>query len=65
MTEPVYVSKADVTADLRRRQLHARADWVDREFAEFIDTDTNAALLRMLGVDLDPMPHHHVAATRS
>jgi hypothetical protein len=31
MSEPVYVDKAKVIADLRARQLHARADWVDRE----------------------------------
>ncbi|MFI7598185.1 hypothetical protein [Actinoplanes sp. NPDC049681] len=51
MTAPAFVDKAKVTADLRFRQLHARADWVDREFPELIDTDKNASLLRMLGID--------------
>jgi hypothetical protein len=65
MTAPVYVNKARVVADLRFRQLHARADWVDREFAELIDVDTNAALLRMLGIDLGAMAPGDAVASRS
>ena len=53
MTEPLYVDKAGVVADLRSRRLDARADWIDREFPEQIDVYKNSALLRMLGIDLD------------
>jgi hypothetical protein len=55
MGEPVHVNKAEVMAQLRSRQLHARADWVDRELPELIDTYKNSALLKMLGIDLDAM----------
>ncbi|MEV8510163.1 hypothetical protein AB0368_35775 [Actinoplanes sp. NPDC051475] len=65
MTAPAYVDKARVTADLRFRQLHSRADWVDREFPELIDTDKNASLLQMLGIDLDAMAPGDAAASRS
>jgi hypothetical protein len=65
MSAPVYVDKARVIADLRFRQLHARADWVDREFPGLIDTDKNAALLRMLGIDLAAMAPLDVVASRS
>jgi hypothetical protein len=34
----VYVDKAKVIAQLRSRQLQARADWVDRELPGLIDT---------------------------
>jgi len=37
---------------LRRRGQHTRADWVDRELPERVDTVRNAGLLAML--DLDP-----------
>jgi hypothetical protein len=53
MGEPVHVNKAEVMAQLRSRQLHARADWVDRELPELIDTYKNSAPLKMLGIDLD------------
>jgi hypothetical protein len=65
MSAPVYVDKARVVADLRFRQLHARADWVDREFSGVIDTGKNAALLRMLGIDLGAMASGDVVASRS
>jgi hypothetical protein len=61
----MHVSKAKVVADLRYRQLHARADWVDREFPEFIDADRNASLLRMLDIDLEAMTPDDVPASRS
>jgi hypothetical protein len=51
MTGPTYVAKLDVVANLRSRELHDRADWVDRELPAFIDTVKNAALLRTLGID--------------
>jgi hypothetical protein len=65
MSEPAYVDKAKVIADLRSRQLHARAEWVDRELPEFIDTYRNSALLKMLGIDLDAMATANVVASRS
>jgi hypothetical protein len=65
MSEPVYVDKAKVIADLRSRQLHARADWVDRELPGLIDTYKNSALLQMLGIDLDAMAPANVVASRS
>jgi len=42
-------------ATLRSRELHGRADWVDRELPAFIDTSKNAALLRTLGIDVADM----------
>jgi hypothetical protein len=65
MSEPVYVDKAKVIAQLRFRQLHARADWVDREFPGLIDTYKNSALLQMLGIELDAMTPGDVVASRS
>jgi hypothetical protein len=44
-----------VVATLRSRELHGRADWVDRELPAFIDTSKNAALLRTLGIDVATM----------
>lgn len=51
MTRSTYIDKLDVVATLRSRELHDRADWVDRELPAFIDTAKNAALLRTLGID--------------
>jgi hypothetical protein len=51
MTSPTYVDKAEIVATLRSRGLHARADWVDRELPELVDTYRNAALLRTLDID--------------
>jgi len=65
MGEPVYVDKAKIVAQLRYRQLHARADWVDRSLPALIDTHQNAALLRMLGIDLDTARRDEVVASRS
>jgi hypothetical protein len=56
MTTPVYVEKAKLVAILRSRQLHARADWVDRELPQLVDTYKNSALLQMLGIDPDTLP---------
>jgi hypothetical protein len=55
MTRPAYVEKTEVVAMLRSRELHARADWVDRELPGLVDTYKNAALLQMLGIDADVM----------
>jgi hypothetical protein len=65
MSEPAYMDKAKVIAALRSRQLYARADWVDRELPALIDTYKNAALLQMLGIDLDATAPGDVAASRS
>jgi hypothetical protein len=51
MTSPTHVDKAEIVATLRSRGLHARADWVDRELPELVDTYRNAALLRTLDID--------------
>jgi hypothetical protein len=56
MTRPAYVEKVKVVAMLRSRQLHARADWVDRELPGLVDTYKNSALLQMLGIEPDTMP---------
>ena len=64
MSEAVYVDKAKVIAELRSRQLHARADWIDRELPELIDTYKNSSLLQMLGIDPDAMAPGDVMASR-
>jgi hypothetical protein len=57
MATPVYVDKADVVAILRSRELHGRADWVDKELPVFIDIMKNAALLGTLDIDPATLPH--------
>jgi hypothetical protein len=47
----MQLDKAEIIASLRSRGLHARADWVDRELPDLVDTYRNSALLQMLGVD--------------
>jgi len=47
----MHIDKTEIISALRSRGLNARADWVDRELPELVDTYKNAALLRMLGVD--------------
>jgi hypothetical protein len=51
----MQINKADIVAVLRSRDLPDRADWVDRDLPELVDTDKNGALLRMLGIDLATM----------
>jgi hypothetical protein len=65
MTRPAYVQKAELVAMLRSRQLHDRAEWVDRQLPGLVDTYKNSALLQMLGIDLDAMARGEVAASRS
>jgi hypothetical protein len=55
MTRSAYVEKTELVAVLRSRELHARADWVDRELPGLVDTNKNSSLLKMLGVDPDAM----------
>jgi hypothetical protein len=47
----MYIEKAEIIRVLRSRELHERADWVDRQLPELVDTYKNGALLEMLGVD--------------
>lgn len=61
MNDTVYVDKTKVIAQLRARQLHARAHWVDRELPELIHAGENRSLLQLLGIDLDSMPSIEVA----
>jgi hypothetical protein len=44
-----------VVASLRSRDLHGRADWVEKELPALIDTARNASLLRTLGIDVDDL----------
>jgi hypothetical protein len=46
------ISKAVVIAALRERGQNARADFVDRELPELIDTTRHGGLLAMLHLDL-------------
>jgi len=55
MTAATCVKKTVVVATLRSRDLHGRADWVDKELPALIDTARNAALLRTLGIDVDDL----------
>jgi hypothetical protein len=50
-----FLEKTKIVATLRSRDLHGRADWVDREFPALIDTEKNASLLRTLGIDVSAM----------
>jgi hypothetical protein len=52
VTRSGYVDKAEVVANLRSRDLHSRADWVDRQLPARINTFENASLLRTLGIDV-------------
>ena len=71
MTKAEYVDKAKVVANLRSRDLHSRADWVDRQLPALIDTFENASLLRTLGIDVSsvstptPAEERPVAASAS
>jgi hypothetical protein len=48
----MHIDRSEITGVLRSRGLNARADWVDRELPELVDTHKNAALLHTLGIDL-------------
>jgi hypothetical protein len=50
---PRTLKKADVVAELRFRQRHARAEWAEKTLPDVIDTVKNASLLQMLGIDPD------------
>jgi hypothetical protein len=55
MTVATCVKKTLLVATLRARDLHGRADWVDKELPAVIDTERNASLLRTLGINLDTL----------
>jgi hypothetical protein len=65
MSDTVYVDKAKVIAELRSRELHARADWVDRQLPALIDAHKNYALLQMLGIDVDAAAPGDAVAAQS
>lgn len=44
-----------MVAALRARDLHRRADWVDKDLPALIDTTDHASLLRTLGIDADAL----------
>jgi hypothetical protein len=52
---PVYIDKAQIIATLRSRGMNERADWVDRDLPQLVDTLKNVALLRMLDIDVATM----------
>jgi hypothetical protein len=51
----MQVNRSDIIAVLRSRGLDDRADWAERQLPEAVDTEKNAALLRMLKVDTADM----------
>ncbi len=57
----MYINKVEIVSVLRSRGLHDRADWVERELPNLVDTGKNAALLKMLGVDSAALPPAQVA----
>lgn len=51
----MHVDKAEIIAVLRSRELHDRADWVERQLPVVVDTRKHGSLLRMLEIDLAVM----------
>ena len=58
MAVATCVKKDVVVATLRSRDLHGRADWVEKELPALIDTARNASLLRTLGINVDALTPH-------
>jgi hypothetical protein len=58
----MHIDKAAIVSVLRSRGLDARADWVDRELPDLVDTYKNSALLQMLGIDPATIPPVDVAS---
>jgi hypothetical protein len=50
--QAMIISKAVVIAVLRQRGQHVRADFVDRELPERVDSDQHGGLLATLHLDL-------------
>jgi hypothetical protein len=61
----MYIDKAEIIRVLRSRQLHDRADWVDKDLPELVDTHDHRALLEMLGVDPAAITPLDVASRQS
>ena len=55
------IDKSEIIAALRAKGLDARADWVDRQLPQIVDTYDNGALLQMLEIDLSTMSPVDVA----
>jgi hypothetical protein len=55
MAAATCVEKTVVVATLRSRDLHGRADWVEKELPALIDTARNASLLQTLGINVDAL----------
>jgi hypothetical protein len=53
MAVATCVKKTLVVATLRARDLHGRADWVERELPALIDTARHSSLLRTLDINVD------------
>lgn len=56
----MQVRRSDIIAALRARGLDDRATFVERQLPDVVDTDSNGALLRMLGIDpadMTPVDH--------
>ena len=51
----MQVHRSDIIAALKSRGLDDRAAWAERQLPEAVDTDKNAALLRMLNIDITDM----------
>jgi hypothetical protein len=47
------IDKAKILTVLRERGMHDRAEWVDRQLPDEIDSQRNASILRMLRLDDD------------
>jgi hypothetical protein len=45
------LSKPMLLEVLRRRNLHERAEWADRQLPDAIDVERNAGVLDLLGLD--------------
>jgi hypothetical protein len=55
-----------VVAELRSRDLHRRADWVEKDLPALIDVAVHASLLRNLGIDVNALraeTKHEVVGT--
>jgi hypothetical protein len=57
----MHIDKAEIIAILRSRGQNDRADWVDRQLPDIVDTYQNGALLQMLNIDLSTMSPVDVA----
>ena len=55
MAAATCVKKTVVVATLRSRDLHSRADWIEKELPALIDTARNASLLRTLGINVETL----------